>query len=277
MRGIDNPAYYRLVEDDPSSSTWTTRAPATRSTSRTPHTLQLIMDSLRYWVTRDARRRLPLRPRLDPGPRVLRRRQALHLLRTRAAGSGGLAGEAHRRAVGRRPGRLPGRRVPAAVDGVERQVPRHGARLLARRAVDARRVRLPHHGLEPTSTSRTGRRPVASINFVTAHDGFTLRDLVSYNEKQNDANGEDNNDGADVTTGRGTSGVEGDRPRMPAILTLRATAAAQHPGHPAAQPGRADAAARRRARADAGRQQQRLRAGLRVRRGSTGTRRPTAA
>jgi glycogen operon protein len=41
----------------------------------------------------------------------------------------------------------------------------------------------------------TARRPVASINFVTAHDGFTLRDLVSYNEKHNDANGEDNNDG----------------------------------------------------------------------------------
>jgi glycogen operon protein len=41
----------------------------------------------------------------------------------------------------------------------------------------------------------SGRRPVASINFVTAHDGFTLRDLVSYNEKHNDANGEDNKDG----------------------------------------------------------------------------------
>ncbi len=41
----------------------------------------------------------------------------------------------------------------------------------------------------------TGRRPVASINFITAHDGFTLRDLVSYNEKHNDANGEDNQDG----------------------------------------------------------------------------------
>jgi glycogen operon protein len=41
----------------------------------------------------------------------------------------------------------------------------------------------------------SGRRPVASINFVTAHDGFTLRDLVSYNEKHNEANGEDNNDG----------------------------------------------------------------------------------
>ncbi|MGC7286364.1 glycogen debranching enzyme, partial [Mycobacteroides abscessus subsp. massiliense] len=42
---------------------------------------------------------------------------------------------------------------------------------------------------------QTGRRPFASINFVIAHDGFTLRDLVSYNEKHNEANGEDNNDG----------------------------------------------------------------------------------
>ncbi|WP_278255403.1 hypothetical protein [Nocardioides convexus] len=43
----------------------------------------------------------------------------------------------------------------------------------------------------------TGRRPVASINFVTAHDGFTLRDLVSYETKHNEANGEDGRDGAD--------------------------------------------------------------------------------
>jgi glycogen operon protein len=43
----------------------------------------------------------------------------------------------------------------------------------------------------------TGRRPIASINFVTAHDGFTLNDLVSYNAKHNEANGEDNRDGND--------------------------------------------------------------------------------
>jgi glycogen operon protein len=43
----------------------------------------------------------------------------------------------------------------------------------------------------------TGRRPFASVNFVTAHDGFTLHDLVSYNEKHNEANGEENADGAD--------------------------------------------------------------------------------
>ena len=42
-----------------------------------------------------------------------------------------------------------------------------------------------------------GRKPYASINFITCHDGFTLQDLVSYNQKHNEANGEDNRDGAD--------------------------------------------------------------------------------
>ncbi|NED59248.1 glycogen debranching enzyme, partial [Micromonospora aurantiaca] len=42
-----------------------------------------------------------------------------------------------------------------------------------------------------------GRRPIASINFVTCHDGFTLNDLVSYNGKHNEANGEGNRDGSD--------------------------------------------------------------------------------
>ena len=42
-----------------------------------------------------------------------------------------------------------------------------------------------------------GRRPVASVNFVTAHDGFTLADLVSYNHKHNEANGEGGRDGSD--------------------------------------------------------------------------------
>ena len=66
----------------------------------------------------------------------------------------------------------------------------------------------------------TGRRPVASINFVTAHDGFTLRDLVSYNEKHNEANGEDSNDGESHNRSW-NSGVEGDD-RRPDVLTLRA-------------------------------------------------------
>ena len=66
---------------------------------------------------------------------------------------------------------------------------------------------------------QTGRRPVASINFVTAHDGFTLRDLVSYDEKHNDANGEDGNDGESHNRSW-NSGVEGETDD-PGILELR--------------------------------------------------------
>jgi glycogen operon protein len=55
---------------------------------------------------------------------------------------------------------------------------------------------------------RAGRKPHASINFITAHDGFTMRDLVSYNEKHNEANGEDNNDGENHNRGW-NCGVEG--------------------------------------------------------------------
>jgi glycogen operon protein len=66
----------------------------------------------------------------------------------------------------------------------------------------------------------SGRRPVASINFVTAHDGFTLRDLVSYNEKHNEANGEDNNDGEshNRSWNHGVEGATDD----PEILVARA-------------------------------------------------------
>ena len=55
---------------------------------------------------------------------------------------------------------------------------------------------------------RTGRRPYASVNFVTAHDGFTLTDLVSYDDKHNEANGEDNRDGTDDNRSW-NSGAEG--------------------------------------------------------------------
>ena len=96
---------------------------------------------------RDARRRLPLRPRLHPGPRAARRRPAVGLLRPRPPGPGRQPGEAHRRAVGRRRGRLPGRQLPGPVDRVERQVPRHRPRLLARRGRHRRRVRQPDHRL----------------------------------------------------------------------------------------------------------------------------------
>jgi glycogen operon protein len=67
---------------------------------------------------------------------------------------------------------------------------------------------------------RSGRRPYASINFITAHDGFTLQDLVSYNEKHNEANGEDNNDGEghNLSWNCGVEGATLD----PAVSALRA-------------------------------------------------------
>ncbi len=68
--------------------------------------------------------------------------------------------------------------------------------------------------------ARNGRRPVASINFITAHDGFTLRDLVSYNEKHNEANLEDNRDGESHNRSW-NCGVEGETDD-PEILALRA-------------------------------------------------------
>jgi len=66
----------------------------------------------------------------------------------------------------------------------------------------------------------SGRRPYASINFITAHDGFTLRDLVSYNDKHNAANGEDNRDGHDHNLSW-NCGVEGETTDS-TILAMRA-------------------------------------------------------
>ena len=94
----------------------------------------------------------------------------------------------------------------------------------------------------PTSTRPTGRRPFASINFVTAHDGFTLHDLVSYNEKHNEANGEDNRDGESHNRSW-NCGAEGPTDD-PAINAAARAPEAQLPGHAAPLPGRADAARR---------------------------------
>ena len=67
---------------------------------------------------------------------------------------------------------------------------------------------------------RQGRRPSSSVNFITAHDGFTLHDLVSYAHKHNEANGEDNRDGHEHNLSS-NHGVEGDT-QEPGILALRA-------------------------------------------------------
>ena len=83
-----------------------------------------------------------------------------------------------------------------------------------------------------------GRRPYASINFITAHDGFTLRDLVSYNQKHNEANGENNRDGENHNNSW-NHGVEGPTDD-PQINALRARQQRNLHGHAAALAGCAD-------------------------------------
>ena len=136
FKGIDNVAYYRLVDDDRRHYMDYTGT-GNSLNMRNPYVLQLVMDSLRYWVTEmhvDGFR-FDLASTLARGP--ARSRSAVGVLRPHPAGPDDQPGEAHRRAVGRGRRRLPGRQLPAAVGGVERQVPRLLARLLARVRSDA--------------------------------------------------------------------------------------------------------------------------------------------
>ncbi len=108
---------------------------------------------------------------------------------------------------------------------------------------------------------RRGRRAWTSVNKVTSHDGFTLEDSVSYNHKHNEANGESNQDGhnANYTWNHGVEGPD----RRPQDPGASGAAKAQHAGDPAAVARHADAAWRRRDRAHPARQQQRLLPGRR--------------
>ena len=129
--------------------------------------------------------------------------------------------------------------------------------------------------------NRRGRKPWASVNFVTAHDGFTLHDVVSYNDKHNEANGEDNRDGSS-SNHSWNLGAEGptDDAGIRALRQRQKKLARDAP----VEPGNADAYRRRRVRADSARQQQRLLPGQRDqlgrlefrrgRRGATRFRRP---
>ena len=142
FKGIDNPGYYRLdgAEPRPLHRLHRLREHPRRPPSRRPGPAHGLAALLGH---RDARRRVPVRPRLRAGPLDARRRPAVGLLRRRPPGPGGEQRQADRRALGRRPRRLPGRQLPAAVDGVERQVPRHRARRLVRRPRRRPRPRLP--------------------------------------------------------------------------------------------------------------------------------------
>ena len=141
FKGIDNAAYYRLTQDRRFYMDYT----GTGNSINMRHPAGAPADHGQPALLgpRDARRRLPFRPRVDPRPRAPRRRPAVGVLRPHPPGPGREPGQAHRRAVGRRRGRLPGGQLPGPLVRVERALPRHGARLLAGRAGRDGRLRLP--------------------------------------------------------------------------------------------------------------------------------------
>ncbi len=194
FRGIDNAAYYRLVDDDPAhyyDTTGTGQQPAHAASARAAadHGLAALLGH------RDARRRLPLRPRRHPGAAVPRGRPAVRVLRPRPAGPGHLARSSSSPSRGTsataatRSGNFPP--LWTEWNGKYRDTVRDFWR--------GEPSTLAEFASRITGSSDLyqddGRHPIATINFVTAHDGFTLRDLVSYNEKHNEANGEGDDDG----------------------------------------------------------------------------------
>ncbi|MGW0175837.1 glycogen debranching protein GlgX [Rhodococcus sp. NPDC003322] len=218
FRGIDNAAYYRLVDDDKSAYMDYTGT-GNSLNARHPHTLQLIMDSLRYWVTEmhvdgfrfdlasTLARELHDVDRLSAFFDLVQQDPIVSQVKLIAepwdVGEGGYQ-------VGNFPG------LWTEWNGKYRDTVRDYWR--------GEPATLGEFASRLTGSSdlyeATGRRPSASINFVTAHDGFTLADLVSYNEKHNLANGEDNRDGESHNRSW-NCGVEGPTDD-PEILELRA-------------------------------------------------------
>jgi glycogen operon protein len=195
FRGIDNAAYYRLVPEDRRYYLDYTGCGNTLN-MRHPRVLQLIMDSLRYWVLEmhvdgfrfdlasALARELHEVDRLGAFFDIIHQDPVLSRVKLIAEpwdlGEGGYQ-------VGNFP---PGwTEWNGRYRDTVRDYWRGEGGVIGELA-----TRLT--GSSDLYES-DGRRPVASINFVTAHDGFTLRDLVSYERKHNEANGEDNRDGED--------------------------------------------------------------------------------
>lgn len=195
MRGIDNEAYYRLEADDKRYYTDYTGTGNSLNVGN-PHTLQLIMDSLRYWVLEmhvdgfrfdlasTLAREFYEVDRLATFFELVQQDPVVSQVKLIAepwdVGPGGYQ-------VGNFPPQW------TEWNGQYRDTVRDFWR--------GEPATLGEFASRLTGSAdlyeHSGRRPVASINFVTAHDGFTMRDLVSYNDKHNEANGEDNRDGAD--------------------------------------------------------------------------------
>jgi isoamylase len=218
FRGIDNAAYYRLDDDDPRFYKDFTGT-GNSLNARHPHTLQLIMDSLRYWVTEmhvdgfrfdlastlarefyDVDRLSAFFDLVQQDPVVS---QVKLIAEPWDVGEGGYQ-------VGNFPG------LWTEWNGKYRDTVRDYWR--------GEPATLGEFASRLTGSSdlyeATGRRPSASINFVICHDGFTLNDLVSYNEKHNEANGENNQDGESHNRSW-NCGVEGPTDD-PDVLALRA-------------------------------------------------------
>ncbi|MEJ2031611.1 MAG: glycogen debranching protein GlgX [Deltaproteobacteria bacterium] len=195
FRGIDNAAYYRL---DPDDLRYYMDFSGTGNSLRMEHpqVIQLIMDSLRYWVldmhvdgfrfdlAATLARQLYDVNLLSAFFQIIQQDPILSQIKLIAepwdVGEGGYQ-------VGKFP--------PLWTEWNGR------FRDTMRSFWKGDASKLPELGYRLTGSSDlyqdTGRKPYASINFITAHDGFTLRDLVSYNQKHNQANKEDNRDGRD--------------------------------------------------------------------------------
>ena len=193
FKGIDNGAYYRLVDND-RRHYFDTTGTGNSLLMRSPHALQLITDSLRYWVTEmhvdgfrfdlaaTLARQFQEVDKLSAFFDIVEQAPVISRVKLIAEpwdlGSGGYQ-------VGGFPSSWSewnGRYRDCVRDFWRSQpstLPEFASRLMG----------------SSDLYQMNGRRPVASVNFITAHDGFTMNDLVSYNEKHNDANGEGNRDG----------------------------------------------------------------------------------
>ena len=216
FKGVDNASYYRLMPDDPRHYMDFTGTGNSLNPVH-PSVLRLIMDSLRYWVTEchvdgfrfdlasalareffDVDRLSAFFDTIHQDPVVS---QVKLIAEPWDVGPGGYQ-------VGNFPV------LWSEWNGVYRDVMRDYWRGFANSGEFAERL----SGSSDLYGS-DGREPFASINFITAHDGFTLADLVSYNEKLNEANLEDNHDGTDDNRSW-NCGVEGETDD-PAVLALR--------------------------------------------------------
>ena len=212
LRGIDNALYYRLRADDPARyENWS--GCGNVLDFRQPRVVQLAMDSLRHWFTELGVDGF----RFDLAP-VLARSGSHGAFDAHAPFFAALAQDpVLARALliaepwdighgGHRLGRFP----PGWLEWNDRYRDTQRSFWLHRRA--SRGAFAQRLAASQAEFGHDGRAPNASVNFVTAHDGFTLRDLVSYNERHNLANGEDGRDGHghNLSTNCGVEGETGD-------------------------------------------------------------------